>query len=76
MKTEAAFYQALRETRQSATKLIVAQRIASVRQADRIIVLENGRTAAIGTHRELLAGCKVYQDIYHSQMGEEGEEIA
>lgn len=50
---------------------IVAQRIASVRRADRIVVLENGRIAACGTHRELLEGCKTYRDIYDSQMGKE-----
>ena len=75
LKTEADFYGALRETRRTATKLIVAQRIASVRQANRIIVLEKGRVAASGTHQELLAGCKIYQDICRSQSGGEGAEI-
>lgn len=50
---------------------IFVQRIASVRRADRIVVLENGRIAACGTHRELLEGCKTYRDIYDSQMGKE-----
>jgi len=76
LKTEADLYRALEEEHQDMTKIIVAQRIASVRRAARIVVLENGRLAAVGTHEELLADCKVYQDIYHSQLGEEAEEIA
>lgn len=74
LKTEADLYRALEEEHPGMTKIIVAQRIASVRRADRIVVLENGRLAAVGAHEELLADCKVYQDIYHSQMGE--DEIA
>lgn len=71
LKTEAAFYEALKQANPESTKIIVAQRIASVRRADRIVVLEGGRIAACGTHQELLASCKPYRDIYDSQMGEE-----
>ena len=76
LKTEANLYHSLQKSRPDATKIIVAQRIASVRQADRIVVLENGRISAVGSHEELLVNCKVYQDIYYSQLGEEGDEIA
>ena len=71
LKTEADLYAALKQTRPDCTKIIVAQRIASVRQADRIIVLENGSIAACGNHEELLRDCPVYRDIYDSQMGKE-----
>lgn len=70
LKTEAELTRALNAARPDCTKIIIAQRIASVRRADRIAVIENGRIAAIGTHAELLASCKSYQDIYDSQIGE------
>ena len=73
LKTEADLYAALKEVSPESTKIIIAQRIASVRKADRIIVLDNGSIAACGTHTELLASCKAYCDIYDSQMGKEGE---
>lgn len=73
LRTESDFYGALQEFSPRSTKIIIAQRIASVRRADRIIVLENGKIAASGTHEELLESCGVYQEIYHSQMGEEDE---
>lgn len=73
LKTEANLYEALQKTNPGSTKMIVAQRIASVRRADRIVVLEGGRIAAVGSHEELLASCGVYQDIYHSQIGREEE---
>lgn len=73
LKTEADLYTALRASRPESTKIIIAQRIASVRMADRIAVLSRGRLEACGTHEELLRSCKTYRDIYDSQLGEEGE---
>ena len=54
-----------------ATVLIVAQRISTIRHADKIIVLDNGAIAGIGSHEELLKHCKVYQEIAYSQLSEE-----
>ncbi len=73
LKTEADLYAALRKTSPHSTKIIVAQRIASARQADRIAVLENGHIIACGPHEELLASCPAYQAIYQSQIGEEDD---
>lgn len=73
LKTEANLYKALQESSPQSTKIIIAQRIASVRRADRIVVLENGRIAACGSHEELLQSCSAYQEIYHSQTGEGDE---
>lgn len=55
------------------TVFIVSQRTASVRDADKIIVLDDGKAAAIGTHEALLSSCEIYQEIYRSQYGEGGE---
>lgn len=73
LKTESNLYSALNEYQPDNTKIIIAQRIASVRRADKIIVMDNGQIAACGTHSELLQSCKLYQDIYHSQIGDGGE---
>ena len=74
LKTEANLYAALQKAHPKSTKIIIAQRIASVRRADRIVVLENGRIIACGPHEELLKSCAAYQAIYHSQIGEGDDE--
>lgn len=55
------------------TKIIIAQRISSVQDADRIIVMDNGRINGIGTHEELLAANEIYRDVYESQTGGSGD---
>lgn len=71
LKTEADLYAALKDVNPDCTKIIIAQRIASVRRADRIVVLSGGSIEACGTHQELMDTSKTYRDIYDSQMGEE-----
>ena len=62
---------AIRAMKNGPTTFIVSQRAASVRFADQIIVLEDGRVADIGTHEELLSRCQTYQEIYYSQFPKE-----
>jgi len=66
--TEARLRQALNRSTEGATLIVVAQRVSSVAHADQILVLENGRIAAHGTHAELLAGSTTYQEIVASQL--------
>lgn len=66
--TEAKLHKALREHLSDTTVIMIAQRVASIMGADRIIVLDNNTVCAIGTHKELLETSAVYQDIYNSQM--------
>lgn len=73
--TEARLYSALREKRPNVTKIIIAQRIASVRGADRIAVLDGGTVSACGTHDELMETSEIYRDIYRSQLREEDTAI-
>ena len=71
LKTEAKLYEALNRDYTDVTKIIIAQRIASVQNADRIVVLDNGTVAACGSHKELMETSPLYQDIYDSQLREE-----
>ena len=68
MKTDAALRKALEEKLGGITKIIVAQRISTIVHADQIIVLDDGRIAGKGTHRELMETCKVYREIAESQL--------
>lgn len=67
-RTDAALRRALAEEMSGVTKIIVAQRISTIRHADRIIVLDEGRTVGIGTHDELMESCAVYREIATSQL--------
>ena len=68
LKTEARLYEALNKEYPDLTKIIIAQRIASVRNADRIAVLDNGRISACASHDELMKTSDLYRDIYYSQL--------
>lgn len=70
-KTDAALRKALKEETEEATTLIVAQRISTILHADRILVLDEGKVVGMGTHKELLQSCEVYQQIARSQLSQE-----
>ena len=72
--TDAALRKAIRDMKNSPTVFIVSQRAASILYADKIIVLDDGKMAGIGTHTELLENCPVYQEIYYSQFSKERKE--
>ena len=69
--TEAKIRESFSGTLKDTTKIIIAQRITSVIEADRILVLDDGEIAGAGSHDELLAHCEAYQEIYYSQMDKE-----
>jgi len=69
--TDARLRQALEEKRKNVTKIIIAQRVGTISQADKIIVLENGKIAGMGTHTELMEKCGEYREIAESQLSEE-----
>ena len=70
-RTDALIRQAFREEIPGTTKLIIAQRVSSVQDADMIVVLENGQIHAVGNHAELLASSPIYQEVYYSQFPKE-----
>ncbi|MCI8350711.1 MAG: ABC transporter ATP-binding protein [Oscillospiraceae bacterium] len=73
-KTDAALREALKPVTRESTVLIVAQRVSTVMNADRILVLDEGKIVGLGTHKELMKDCEVYREIVASQLRE--EEIA
>lgn len=73
MNTDKAIRKAFKESIPDTTKLIIAQRIASVMDADKIIVMENGRIDGFGTHEELMESNEIYREVYTSQVEAGGD---
>lgn len=74
-RTDAELRKGIKEHLSGTTLVIVAQRVSSIRNADHILVLEDGKAIGYGTHEELMQSCRIYQEISYSQMGE-GMEVA
>ena len=74
--TERRINEAFNSELKGTTKLIIAQRVSSVKDADRIIVMEDGSIVDIGTHKELISRCEEYKAIYYSQVDKEKEEVS
>ena len=72
--TDARLRKEIKSMQGNATVLLVSQRTSSIRHADKIIVLEDGRAVGIGTHESLLESCEVYREIHHSQFEEGGDD--
>jgi ATP-binding cassette subfamily B protein len=73
MSTEGKIREALRSFSNNLTCFIIAQRITSVMETDKIIVLNDGKIVGMGKHVELMKACEIYREIYHSQLGKEAE---
>ena len=74
LKTEADLYKAINTELKDMTIITIAQRVASVRNADKIVVLNEGEIVSVGTHDELMKNSPIYIDIYNSQLKKEGDE--
>ena len=72
-KTDASIQKALAEYIPDTTKIIIAQRVSSVQHADQIVVLDEGKIAAVGKHQELLEKCDIYREVYESQKKGDGK---
>ncbi len=70
-KTDKTLRKALNDQTKETTKIIVAQRISTIREADNILVMDHGRIVGSGTHKELMKNCKEYQEIAQSQLSKE-----
>ena len=70
-KTDRALRRELKRNSRKMTILIVAQRIGTIKEADRIVVIEDGLMAGCGTHKELMESCEVYKEIAYSQLSKE-----
>ena len=70
-RTDKELRSQLKQETKNVTKLIVAQRIGTIMDVDKIVVLDSGKIVGIGTHEELLKTCKIYQEIAYSQLSEE-----
>ncbi len=74
VETEAEIEEALEQLMADSTSFVIAQRISTVLKADKIIVLDDGRIAAEGSHSELMDSNSIYREIYESQLGDGGED--
>ena len=72
-KTDASIQKSFAEYIPDTTKIIIAQRVSSVQHADQIVVLDDGKVAAVGKHDELLKTCAIYREVYESQKKGDGE---
>ncbi len=69
LATEIEIQRAIRNLRAGRTSFVIAQRISTVLEADKIVVLDRGRIAAVGNHQELMASAPIYREIYQTQLG-------
>ena len=69
MNTDLKIRRAFKETIPETTKIIIAQRVASVMDCNKIVVMDGGKIVGLGSHDELLESCNIYSEVYNSQLG-------